>query len=162
MRIDGESQTPVGLEYRQELGWVGVGLGVSFLYSLGFMFRLWAAYDAMFIIKGGARVLAEGAVMQPFGQVLGPALAGFAVVALCMPVLAVYHYYYHYHGSKSIYLMRRLPARWELARRCLALPAAAVGAAALGAALLLGCYYGFYRLAAPEGTLPAAGWAWMS
>lgn len=67
-------------------------------------------------------VLRPGAVMEDFAQLLDWMLLGFAVTAVCMAALAVWHYASHFQGSRSIYTMRRLPQRWELARRCLTLP----------------------------------------
>lgn len=36
--------------------------------------------------------------------------------------LVGYHYFYHFHGCKSIYLMKRLPQKGEFLKRIIALP----------------------------------------
>ena len=62
-----------------------------------------------------------GVQMPPFSLLLGPSLYGFWVSALAMAPLAGYFWALHTRLSHSVYLMRRLPNRWELARRCLTL-----------------------------------------
>ena len=90
----------------------------------------------------------------PAGRALVSFGAGCCVTGACMAGLALYHWFYHYQGSKSIYLMRRLPRRSELPVRCLAVPVAgALGAGAL-AAILLGVYWMVYRLCTPAAALP--------
>ncbi len=56
-----------------------------------------------------------------FDDMLWPSLWGFWFALIIPPVQAVQNYQSHYRGSRSIYLMRRLPDRWELHRRCLIL-----------------------------------------
>ena len=62
----------------------------------------------------------------------------------------VFHYLYHYQGSRSIYLMRRLPDRWELLRRCIALPLCGALAALLTGLLITLLWAGIYLLATPR------------
>lgn len=99
--------------------------------------------------------------MPLFAELLAESrpMAGFWITAACMAALAAWHYAYHYQGSRSIYLMRRLPSRWELWRRCLALPAAGAVCALLLAALLLLCYFGLYLLLTPRPCLQPGQWA---
>lgn len=99
--------------------------------------------------------LGEEAVMPPFPAFLGGFGLPFLLLALCQPAVALAHHLYHYQGGRSIYRMRTLPQRGELARRCLAAPAAALGRctlAALGTAALCALYY---RILTPAGALPA-------
>ena len=96
--------------------------------------------------------------MPAFFELLDKALLGYLVLSVGMVVMAVYSYSYFYQGSRSIYLMRRLPNRFELPRRCLTLPVAAIlicMLAALGNGVL---YYGIYRLLTPVECLPAGLW----
>ncbi len=46
----------------------------------------------------------------------------FIGVALGAVALGAWMYYSHYQNSQSVYLMRRLPDKWEYHRRCLTLP----------------------------------------
>lgn len=68
----------------------------------------------------------------------------FILFALLMLVLAAYNYRYHFQGSRSIYLMKRLPDNKDLARRCLTIPLLGILACILVAALLTGICYLIY------------------
>ena len=89
-----------------------------------------------------------------FDDMLWPSLWGFWFALIIPPVQAVQNYQSHYRGSRSIYIMRRLPDRWEFHRRCLILPLLELAAVLfLLAALTVGFYF-LYRGRAPEGSLP--------
>lgn len=145
---------PAGLSARREIGWVLAAYALAGLWSLTFLVRYFGRRENLFIVKAGRRVLQAGARMEPFLEVLDGALLGFAAAALLMAGLALWHLLYHYQGSRSIDLMRRLPRRSELPVRCLAVPVAgALGAGAL-AAIFLGVYWMVYRLCTPAAALP--------
>lgn len=150
---------PVGVEPKRELMWVGIGWGAALLYSAGFFIAFRNAYDNLFYRWGVERSLMPGALMPDFGVLLGRSLVGFLVVALGMIGLAAYHYAYHSQDSKSIYLMRRLPQRWELLRRCAAAPLLCALVSLLLAFLTLLLYYWFYMAFSPEGCVVSGQWA---
>lgn len=87
--------------------------------------------------------------MTPFGELLQGSGFGFLLTAVCMLTLAVGHWAHHYQGSRSVYLMRRLPDRWDLPRRCLALPLLGLAGSALLPLVLLLAYFAVYRLCTP-------------
>ena len=89
-----------------------------------------------------------------FDDMLWPSLWGFWFALIIPPVQAVQNYQSHYRGSRSIYLMRRLPDRRELARRCLCLPLAGFLLAAAAAALFSLAFFALYRLVTPPQCLP--------
>ena len=136
-------------------------LGVSLVYSFGFLVRLVNARQGLFVMLGNRypaeRVLREGARMAPFAEICENAMLGFGV-GLALPLFfMVYRYLYHYQGSKSIYLMRRLSDRGVLRRNCILAPLAEMlGIGALGVVLYL-LYVGIYLLATPAGCL-VTGW----
>ena len=106
-------------------------------------------------LQTALRTGAEGLTMPPLPPLTAGCWIGFLVLALGQGVLAAAHYLWHYQGGRSIYRMRRLPQRVELARRCLAAPAAALGwcvLAAVAVAVLCALYY---RIFTPAGLLPA-------
>jgi len=103
-------------------------------------------------------VLIPGAVMPDFVDVLGQSLLGFLIVCTLMIAAAVMHYAYHFHESKSIYTMRRLPRRWELHRRCLTLPAAGILLSTLAAFALLLLFYAAYMTLTPDICLTNGQW----
>lgn len=91
--------------------------------------------------------------MLPFWDIAKDSYYGFLIIALGLIWLAWYHYRYHYQKSKSIYLMKRLPAKNELRKRCLALPVAGAIVAAVTALLLTAIYYISYITMTPEAFL---------
>ncbi len=157
-KLNIEKYIPAGIDYGQEIKWLAAGIGASCFYSLGFLFRFSAERGRLFQRVGLEKVLREGAIMADFPEILDKSLMGFGLLICGMVILAVYHYFYHYQGSKSIYLMRRLPDRWELWRRCLALPLLCTAAAVLLAGLLLLLYFGIYLLATPAVCLTPGQW----
>ena len=78
------------------------------------------------------------------------------IIAVCCIVVCVllFDYLYYYQGSKSIYLMRRLPNRWEMHRRSITLPFAAFVIAVMTEIALWLLYYGIYLVCTPAQCLP--------
>ncbi len=149
---------PPGVSIMQELGWFAGGGVAALLYSFGFFIQYVRGYDSLFSWEGTTRVLDTSKMMPDFVQVLGGSLSGFLILALCATAMVAYHYAYHYQGSKSIYLMKRLPSRWELPRRCITLPLLAV-LACLGAALILILtYFAIYMVVTPRACLAPDQW----
>lgn len=146
-----DSLCPVGLDPMRELLWFFIGVGASTLYSLKFIFSLLSIrsnllYSLERLPAGDAAML----TMPCFSALMNGATIGFLLVALCMPALALVHYLYHYQGSRSIYLMRRLPQRWELARRCLALPVLGAATALLCGLVITLLWMGLYLFTTPR------------
>ncbi|MCI6719931.1 MAG: hypothetical protein MR451_03855 [Clostridiales bacterium] len=150
---------PPGFPLRTELQFFGSGMFFAALYSALFLHRYFIARNDLYETFGTSRVLRPDAVMPDFIVLLGGFLLGFAVLALCMAGFALYHYLYHWQGgSKSIYLMRRLPDRWELHRRCLTLPLAGAVLCGLAALLLFCLYFILYMTATPADCLTPGQW----
>lgn len=158
MKYKLEDYLPVGANWRQELKWVAVCLMGSLLFSFTYLLRLYEHYNRLFDTVGQMRFLREGAVMPDFAVLLGRSLGGFALSVLCAGVLLAYHYAYHFQGSKSIYLMRRLPQRGELLRRCCALPAASALLAVFTAMAVLLLYFRLYHFITPQDCLVPGQW----
>lgn len=158
-RFDWGRYAPVGQDARQEAGLFALGLLIAALASLQFAAAYGAARGRLFVQKLGRPVLREGAVMPDFAELLGWSFAGFWVLLLCAVLAAALHAAYHRQGgSRADYLMRRLPDRWEYARRCLAVPAAAALAALLAMGVLLAVYYTVYMTCTPEACLTPDQW----
>lgn len=149
MKRDCSRLFPPGADWRQETRRCLIVLGTALAWSLTFFLRYISAYGALYRVVNYRRVLIPGAKMQPFSEVLGPSLWGFALAALAGVGLAALHYSSFYRGSRSVYLMRRLPDPLEWHRRCLALPCACIIACAALAAALWGLFYLFYLNVTP-------------
>lgn len=155
---------PLGIALKPELGFIGAGMGGSLVYSLSFVVRYLNARITLYEWRKGEggkmiKQLSAGAVMPDFAGILEDALYGFGILSLCMLLVALYHYFYHYQESKSVYLMRRLPDRWEWHRRCLTLPAAVMVLCLLTALLLLLIFFGIYMIGTPQECLTPGQWA---
>lgn len=74
----------------------------------------------------------------------------FLLLAIAAVILAVTNYTSFWRGSKSVYLMRRLPDRREFSRRCLALPLLLLAACVILVLLLTLIFYGVYIHLTPE------------
>jgi len=149
---------PPGVDGKRELIWLAVGGALCLLYSLSFFIVYLDHYQALFVWDGTARILNTEAVMPDFIALLGNSLTGFLILALCLPALIFYHYAYHYRDSMSIYLMKRLPDRWELHRRCISLPFCGILACCGAAFILLLVYFGVYMLLTPSACLAPDQW----
>ena len=157
MRIDLQRYVPLGIEAQGERKLLRYSLAAGTVWSvLVFANSYYDAYRNLFIPNGYLRsVLREGAMMPGFFEILAGSETLFLLICAVMPVWAAYHYYYHVSGSKAIYLMRRLPERWDLHRRCLAMPLAGLLAAPALQGLLGSLYYLVYILCTPRQCLPA-------
>lgn len=103
--------------------------------------------------------LIPGRTVPSFLQLLYPTLWTVPVTVVLALLDALKHYLGHFQGSRSIYLMRRLPQRGELARRCLAFPLTGLAASlAVYVLTALLCLL-WYRVQTPAGCLPPDIWA---
>lgn len=116
-------------------------------------------YDyTLFEYVGTERVLSPNAVMPPFPDILGRSLWFYYFVALCSLSIIILYFMQYYRGSKSIYLMRRLPQRWELLRRSITLPVLGALISLLTAFLMMLLFLAAYYLVTPEQCLPSNPW----
>lgn len=151
---------PPGMDMRGELGFFAVGMLASAVYSCGFFFRLYQAQDALYQwdIAAGRRTLIADAVMPPFYEIFGHAWLGYFILLLCMLGWGIYHAAYYRQGTKSIYLMRRLPDPLSYYRYTWASTLCAVLLCLLLAAGCLLLFFGIYHLAVPEQCLADGQW----
>ncbi|NLB89630.1 MAG: hypothetical protein GX786_00185 [Clostridiales bacterium] len=151
---------PPGLNLKPEKQFFFIGMLCAVLYSFMFFIRYGNARFDLYIYSpaSNTRILIPGAVMPDFYLLLEYYWAGLAVLAICMLALIIYHYVYHWQGSKSIYLMRRLPNRFELHRRCLTLPLIGIFTCLLTAIILLLLFYGTYVAFTPKECLTPDQW----
>lgn len=104
------------------------------------------------------RVFPPGRMMHDFVTLLHGVWPLFWVPLVTAVILGVVNRHGFSQGSKAVYLMRRLPDRWEYPRRCFALPLLTL---LLGMALtvlvLLACW-GLYTHFTPEYAIPPNQW----
>ena len=150
---------PLGINVRSEWQGYVTGLAVAVVYSMIYLLRYFNARENLYEWTLKGRELIEGAVMPDFAELMDGTLLVFLAIALTMMGLAIYHYIYHRLDTKSYYVMRRLPSRWELHLRCLTLPM--TGLLICGAAVLIVTliYYWIYMGCTPEECLMPGQWA---
>lgn len=148
---------PAGIPLKKELFFYTLWLGLSILHSLKFVFH-YCSERVLLGVSGNPSDLMEVNYMPDMIYFLGNSLHGFGLTAILMIFVAIYHYLYHFHGSKSIYLMKRLPQKTELFKRCVTLPLLGALCCLISAFLLLLLYYGFYMFATPKQYLAPDQW----
>lgn len=117
-----EKYYPPGYDYRPEiiitaLMCIFVSAWVFLAYRTGLLFELKQVTQGHI---NGVRIIAETADFKVPTFVSGlDVFETFLLVFVFAGLAAVYRYFYHYQHSKSIYLMKRLPKRNELYKRCL-------------------------------------------
>lgn len=115
MKINRGNFTPPGYDPEQsEKAFYIVLMVISVLMSFSFFYRLDDALFHLYIIEGSKRILIEGAVMTDFIGLLEWSFYGFPVTACIAPFFIGYRYAYFFKESKSIYLIKRLPAKGEI------------------------------------------------
>lgn len=148
--LDLTRHAPPGIKLKPELQFIISGFIFSFLGSLLFLQSYNMALQDLYVETVASNVLIQGARMPDFHVLLDGNLNLYIIFALSMFAVIAYNYSYHYRGSKSIYLMRRLPKRWELHRRCLTIPLVSSLMYLLSAVLMLFIFYGIYMEFTPE------------
>ena len=149
--------SPPGSECKSEIRLYIVGSIISFTASLMF-FASYASersklYDYDRFLK--KYILNETATMTDFNEIMGGYLLGFALLALAMLTFVIFRYSYYRQGSKSIYLMKRLPNRAEIHKRAIPLPLLASFSCLVYAFALRLIYFVFYLILTPNKCLPA-------
>ncbi len=147
---------PLGVSGTTHAGWIAGGtIGVALFhfirfvayydYCLGTLYR-----DAKRTILIDPNAEDRWVYMPSFGEMMENRYYLFIMIALLMAALAVYNYKYHFQGSKSIYLMRRLPDKGNLTRRCLTLPLLGILTCIILAVIVTGLCYWVYMTNTPE------------
>lgn len=99
--------------------------------------------------------LIPGRTVAPFWTLLaGMPLWGMWIFWILMGVQVWRHYSCHTRDSMPIYLMRRLPDKWELHRRCWTVPVLACLVELLVFAVGIGLCWLLWYVATPAGCLP--------
>lgn len=153
---------PPGYDREKELRQLIVRFIIAVLNSFRFFIAYHAAYDDLFyydMLHYNAtgeleKTLIPGAVILPFKEIVGYSFIFFVVFALTLLAAAGQHYWYYLKGSKSIYLVRRLPERYYTLKTCLGVTTIGIGLMLLTVGLLLGIFYLVYIFVTPAGCLP--------
>lgn len=141
---------PPGMNLAEERNFVKIGLVLSGLISFLDVIVYFTELSNLYQYRAGRRILDVTRKMSDFAEIFQRFPIGFAILAVCMLGFAVYHYVYYYRGSKSIYLMRRLPNRWEIHRRAWSYPLRVILLCVLCVVVLFWLYFGLYLWITPN------------
>ena len=150
---------PPGAEIHEQVSRYFKQLLIAVLWSLGCLFRYSSARNRLFYTNDGVnKYLKSEAMMPEFSYVVGNAFLALWILMLILLICILLNYHSFYQGSKSIYLMKRLPDPMELHRRCILLPVLGMAGCLVIRELLVIAYFAVYMLATPEGCLPPDQW----
>ncbi len=156
--IDLSRHLPCGFPAKMEQKALGGVLGAAIGLTVPLAVRISNAKGDLYTYRGSKKVLIDGMMMPNFIDLVEHAFLGFFIAMLLALAFALYHYAFHYQGSKSIYLMHRLPNRFELHRRCWTVPVAAALIIAAVMVLTFLFYFAIYLLVTPDGCLGSGQW----
>jgi len=149
-----EKYAPPGIDVSTEVTWFIAGNVVATLRSMMFLLYYLGARGNLYERRASGLVLIEGAMMQGFDSLTEGVFLSMEGVCIIALLMSIYHYFYHYQGSKMMYLMRRLPDKWELHKRCWSLPVAGCCITFVWMTVLKMTYYAIYLLCTPSQCLP--------
>ena len=155
-----ERNLPPGYSYKAELSTVIIAFSLVTFSSLMRFSNIFSQQRQMLFFRVGRElVLDESAIMPDFIYILGNNLLNHLLFGILTFIIAsAIHYAYYHAGSKSIYLMRRLPNSFERHRRSLLIPALFALTFLLTAVMLFFIYFAIYMIFTPEGALVPGQW----
>lgn len=158
MNFNLSNYLPVGFSLKKENTILGFGFGIAIGYSFRFLVNYLSERGGLYEWRGDKKLLMPDAIMPDFVDLFQTSLRGYVLLAALILIFIGIHYAYHYQGSKSIYLMRRLPNRMELHKRCLSYPLFCIGLCILLAVLTLFVYFAIYMVFTPKQCLSPDQW----
>ncbi len=141
-----EKLSPPGYEWETERSLFLGGLSFACAWGIIGFFNRYSIW--LTDIKSNARGRIAEAI--DFYEILGNAYFWFPILIAFVLAFIVMRYAHHHSGSKSIYLMCRLPDKWELHRRCIAGPVIYVLIAIAVALILFFIFYSVYMIFTPD------------
>jgi len=149
-----ERYAPPGYELKTELSYILFLSVASLLVSFMFFLRFREAYNLLFDFENGVKVLLPNAQMPDFGTLSNAPFSSFRTLWVWTFFFIRNHYRYINVETKSIYLMLRLPNRFEYHMRCWAIPLAFILLSYLVMILLKITYFTYYLNMIPLSAWP--------
>ena len=146
--------TPPGIDPQKELREHVTLLLLSVFCACTFFYSYYSAYQLLFPNINGKESLVPVGHVPPFWTLMRFPILGFLISAAIMAVRIIQHYASYRQGSRSIYLMRRLPDRWLIHRQCLTAPLLGLLTLGIGALVMVGLSYFVYIHFTPVSALP--------
>ena len=133
-------------------------LVVSLIYSFSFLINMEEALTEQKYSQLRSEELVQVAM---FADVLGNCMNFFLLAIIACLLLSIKTYLYHFQGSKSIYLMKRLANPKELWIRVFTLPAIGALTHIILAGILLALFYMSYISRSPVGCVEDGQWSYL-
>lgn len=127
--------------------WIGYTASVFISFTL---LKNYAEQRSQLYVNYAGKILKPGAVMPDFVDLVGISFMGFILLAAASMAVSYIFYRYFTSDTKSIYLMKRLPSKYELASRCLTVPAAGALFSTGSGLILLILYFALYMATTPD------------
>ncbi|MDY3239944.1 MAG: hypothetical protein SOW80_07465 [Anaerovoracaceae bacterium] len=154
-----ERYVPPDVDVGKQINLFSGQILLASVYGLGcFLLRYLTARSNLYYFTGGQHILRPDAVMPDFTEMTAHMFLFHVILFLILLGRIAGNYASFYRGSKSIYLMKRLPDPMERHRRCLALPLAGTAVIALTALIVLLICYTVYLLFTPAQCLTPGQW----
>ena len=147
---------PPGAKFKRDLGLLALWFALFVLLGsfLIFVIRYENARSRLYEDVLGRRLLRSGAQIDPLAEILSGTFRLAVVYGILTFVNIAGNYMTFYRESKSSYLMRRIPDRWELPRRCAAVPLIGLAAGMILTAVLICLCNLIYFKATPPQCIP--------
>lgn len=145
---------PPGYEWQDEWKVTGCLLGLAFVLSWQYLFRLVRMTNGLYWYEGGKRFVRAEVIAESYMEVVGNSWLWFLLPIVFLALMAVWHYASYWQYTRSIYVMRRLPRRGVVLASCVQGPLLCAAVLALAAVLLSVLYLGLYWIAVPAECMP--------
>ena len=145
---------PPGYEWQDEWKVTGYLLGLVFILSGQYWFRLGRMTNGLYRYEGGKRFVDAEAIAESYVEVVGNSWLWFLLPIVFLAVMAVWHYVSYWQHTRSIYVMRRLPRRGVVFVSCVQGPVLCAAVLILAVVLLYVLYLGLYWIAVPAECMP--------
>lgn len=149
-----EKYAPLGIGVEKQVTAYIIGVIVATLHSMLFIIRYLEARGELYVKRFDGMTLIEGAIIYDFGALTATVFWTFYIVGIVSLLTPIFFYFYHYDGSKMMYLMKRLPDKRELYRRVFTLPIAGAILLAVWMVILKMLYFTIYVICTPSQCLP--------
>ncbi|MGN1415155.1 MAG: hypothetical protein ACI4WY_13005 [Anaerovoracaceae bacterium] len=154
-----ERYAPPGADVGKQINRFSGQILLVVFYALGcFLLRYLTARSNLYYYTGGQHILRPDAVMPDFTEMTAHMFLFHIILFLILLGRIAGNYASFYRGSKSIYLMKRLPDPMERHRRCLTLPLAGIAVIVLTAITALLISFMVYLLFTPAACMTPGQW----
>lgn len=150
---------PPGYDKQKECRQLFFSLLAGIIFSFRCIAMYYEAYDDLLVWKvengfGVEKVVRQGAKIVPFEEIISYNFMMLWLVLFLLIITVLKHYLYYTKGSKSIYLVRRIPDKRYVWRTCVLGPLIGMGITLAVIGILRLVYWLIYIGVTPVECLP--------